>query len=145
MIDDTILLVEDDPVSGKILEKILIKAGYQVNLVQEGQAALDILGERFIPLIITDWLMPGMDGLELCRAIRSGDYPGYVYIILLTAKDSQQDLIEGLGAGADDYITKPFNHTELLARLSTARRIIEMESSLRRAAEEIDACPSWIR
>ncbi|MBI5586108.1 MAG: diguanylate cyclase [Deltaproteobacteria bacterium] len=137
MIDDPILIVEDDPVSGLILEKLLVKAGYQVVLVREGQAALNILAERFIPLIITDWMMPGMDGLALCRTIRSGTYPGYVYVILLTGKDTKQDLVQGLEAGADDYITKPFNPNELLARLNTARRILEMESSLRRAAEEI--------
>lgn len=137
MTADTILIVEDDPVSGKMLEKLLIKAGFQVILAREGRTALDILAERFLPLVITDWMMPVMDGLELCRAVRRGKYPGYIYLILLTARDSQQDLIEGLGAGADDYLTKPFHHNELLARLNTARRILEMESSLRRAGEEI--------
>lgn len=135
--DKTILVVEDDRVSGKILEKLLAKAGYQVVLAGNGREALNLLGERFLPLVITDWMMPNMDGLELCRAIRQGEYPGYIYLILLTAKDSRKELIEGLEAGADDYMTKPFNHNELLARLNTAWRIIGMESSLRRATEEI--------
>jgi diguanylate cyclase (GGDEF)-like protein len=82
-------------------------------------------------------MMPEMDGLELCRAIRKNTYPGYVFIILLTAKDSKDDLIRGLGAGADDYLTKPFNHAELVARLNTGKRVLRLEKSLKDANEEI--------
>ena len=132
-----ILIAEDDPVSRKLLEKILIKAGNKVVSVDNGQKALALFNENFFPIILTDWMMPEMDGLELCRAIRKNIYPGYVFIILLTAKDSKDDIIRGLGAGADDYLTKPFSHAELVARLNTGKRVLELEKSLKDANEEI--------
>jgi diguanylate cyclase (GGDEF)-like protein len=132
-----ILIAEDDPVSRRLLEKILMKAGNTVVSVDNGQKALALINEKFFPIILTDWMMPEMDGLELCRAIRKNAYPGYVFIILLTAKDSKDDLIRGLGAGADDYLTKPFNHAELVARLNTGKRVLRLEKSLKDANEEI--------
>jgi two-component system cell cycle response regulator len=105
--------------------------------VDNGQKALALFNENFFPIILTDWMMPEMDGLELCRAIRKNIYPGYVFIILLTAKDSKDDIIKGLGAGADDYLTKPFSHAELVARLNTGKRVLELEKSLKDANEEI--------
>jgi len=132
-----ILIAEDDPVSRRLLEKVLIKAGNTVVSVDNGQKALALLNEKFFPIILTDWMMPEMDGLELCRAIRKNTYPGYVFIILLTAKDSKDDMIKGLGAGADDYLTKPFSHAELVARLNTGKRVLELEKSLKDANEEI--------
>ena len=132
-----ILIAEDDPVSRKLLEKILIKAGNKVVSVDNGQKALTLLNEKFFPIILTDWMMPEMDGLELCRAIRKNTYPGYVFIVLLTAKDSKDDIIRGLGAGADDYLTKPFSHAELVARLNTGKRLLRLEKSLKDANEEI--------
>jgi len=132
-----ILIAEDDPVSRKLLEKVLIKAGNKVVSVENGQKALELFNDKFFPIVLTDWMMPEMDGLELCRAIRKNTYPGYVFIILLTAKDSKDDIIRGLGAGADDYLTKPFSHAELIARLSTGKRVLELERSLKDANEEI--------
>jgi len=132
-----ILIAEDDPVSRRLLEKILMKAGNTVVSVDNGQKALALINEKFFPIILTDWMMPEMDGLELCRAIRKNTYPGYVFIILLTAKDSKDDMIKGLGAGADDYLTKPFSHAELVARLNTGKRVLELEKSLKDANEEI--------
>ncbi len=132
-----ILIAEDDPVSRKLLEKVLIKAGNKVVSVENGQKALELFNDKFFPIVLTDWMMPEMDGLELCRAIRKNTYPGYVFIILLTAKDSKDDIIRGLGAGADDYLTKPFSHAELIARLNTGKRVLELERSLKDANEEI--------
>ena len=132
-----ILIAEDDPVSRKLLEKILIKVGNKVVSVENGQKALELFNDKFFPIILTDWMMPEMDGLELCRAIRKNTYPGYVFIILLTAKDSKDDIIRGLRAGADDYLTKPFSHAELIARLNTGKRVLELERSLKDANEEI--------
>ena len=132
-----ILIAEDDPVSRKLLEKILIKVGNKVVSVENGQKALELFDDKFFPIVLTDWMMPEMDGLELCRAIRKNTYPGYVFIILLTAKDSKDDIIRGLGAGADDYLTKPFSHAELVARLNTGKRVLELERSLKDANEEI--------
>ena len=105
--------------------------------VENGQKALELFNDKFFPIVLTDWMMPEMDGLELCRAIRKNTYPGYVFIILLTAKDSKDDIIRGLGAGADDYLTKPFSHAELIARLNTGKRVLELERSLKDANEEI--------
>ena len=132
-----ILIAEDDPVSRKLLEKILIKAGNKVVSVENGQKALELFNDKFFPIVLTDWMMPEMDGLELCRAIRKNTYPGYIFIILLTAKDSKDDIIRGLRAGADDYLTKPFSHAELVARLNTGKRVLELERSLKDANEEI--------
>ncbi len=132
-----ILIVEDNPVSRKLLEKTLKKGGYKVVSASSGEEALEKLKKEFFPIVITDWMMPGMDGLELCRQIRTMDLPGYVFIIVLTAKDTKEDHIEGLEAGADDYLTKPFNFPELKARLKSGIRILELERSLRKANEEI--------
>lgn len=132
-----ILLAEDNPVSRKVLEKTLLKAGYEVTSVENGRKAFELFNHKFFPMVLTDWMMPEMDGLELCRAIRDSPSQGYVFIILLTAKDSKEDIITGLQAGADDYLTKPVNHTELIARLNAGRRILELERSLKNANEEI--------
>ncbi len=132
-----ILIVEDNPVSRKLLEKTLKKGGYEAVSASTGEEALKKLKKKFFPIVITDWMMPGMDGLELCRQIRTMDLPGYVFIILLTAKDTREDIIEGLEAGADDYLTKPLDFPELKARLKSAFRILELERSLKKANEEI--------
>ena len=132
-----ILIAEDDLVSRKLLEKALIKAGYLVVSVKNGREAFSTLKKQFFPIVITDWLMPEMDGLELCLAIRNHDFPGYIFIILVTARDTSDDIIAGLDAGADDYITKPFKRTELIARLKAGRRILELERSLKTANEKI--------
>jgi len=132
-----VLIVEDNPVSRKLLEKTLIKSGYDVVSVENGRMALELFDKRFFPFILTDWMMPEMDGLELCRAIRKKVLPGYVFIVILTAKDSKDDIVTGLEAGADDYLSKPFNQSELIARLKTGIRIIELEKSLKDATEEV--------
>ncbi len=132
-----ILIVEDNPVSLKILEMIIKNAGYEVIPAPDGSQALNILKDKFIPIVITDWVMPEMDGLELCRKIRQMNFSGYVYIIFFTTKDSKGDIVAGLEAGADEYLTKPVEPAELFARLNTAKRILELESSLKRKNEEI--------
>jgi len=132
-----ILIAEDNPVSRKLIEKALIKAGHKVVSVENGRKALELLNQNFFPIVLTDWVMPEMNGIELCQAIRKTDTPGYVYIVLLTAKDLKDDIVTGLKAGADDYLTKPFNHAELIARLNTGKRILKLERSLKEANEEI--------
>lgn len=132
-----ILLAEDDPVSRKLLEMNLTKAGYNVVSVADGRAAVEKFTENFFPIIVTDWEMPEMDGPELIRTIRETNTTGYVYIILLTSRDSKADTISGLESGADDYLTKPFNPHELRARLNTGIRILDLERSLKQANEEI--------
>ena len=132
-----ILIAEDNPVSRKLLEKSLTKAGHEVVVAANGRKAFEIFRETFFPMVLTDWMMPEMDGIALCQAIRNHASPGYVYIVFLTAKDSKDDIIAGLEAGADDYLTKPFHPTELMARLTTGKRILELERSLKMANEEI--------
>lgn len=132
-----ILIVEDDPVSRRLLEKTLVKAGHEFVSVENGRKALEQFKERFFPIVLTDWIMPEMNGLELCRAIRERTSTGYVFTVLLTAKDSKDDIVAGLEAGADDYLTKPVNQAELIARIKTGIRILELERSLKRANREI--------
>ena len=132
-----ILIVEDDPVSRRLLEKTLVKAGHEFVSVENGRKALEEFKEQFFPIVLTDWMMPEMNGLQLCRAIRERTNTGYVFTVLLTAKDSKDDIVAGLEAGADDYLTKPVNQAELIARIKTGIRILELERSLKRANEKI--------
>jgi two-component system cell cycle response regulator len=132
-----ILVAEDDPVARKILEKTLTKEGHEVVSVENGRKAFDLFKERFFPIILTDWMMPEMDGIELCRAVRNHQASGYVFVIILTARDSKDDIVTGLNSGADDYVHKPFNPSELKARINTCMRILELERSLKEANENI--------
>ena len=126
-----ILVAEDNPVFQSMLKKMLSKWGYEVVLAENGQDAWSILQQDPIPhLAILDWMMPGMDGVEVCRRIREAAQQRYIYVLLLTAKTEQKDLVEGMDAGADDYITKPFNAHELRVRLRAGRRILELQEQL---------------
>lgn len=133
-----ILIAEDDPVSRRLLEATLNKWGYEVVVCVNGNDAWAALQRENAPcLAILDWMMPGMDGLELCRQIRlQGDEP-YVYILLLTAKSQKADVVAGMDAGADDYITKPFDAHELKVRLRAGQRIINLQNELIRAREAL--------
>jgi len=115
----------------------LVKEGYDVDMAENGAKAIEKLNQAFFPIVISDWMMPELDGLGLCRAIRKRAWKGYVFIIILTAKDSKEDIVSGLEAGADDYLTKPFHHAELIARINSGVRIVSLEQSLRSANEEI--------
>lgn len=132
-----ILIVEDDIVTRKLLAKKLVEAGYAVDMVENGVKAIEKLNRTFFPIVISDWMMPELDGLGLCQAIRKREWNGYVFIILLTAKNAKDDIVSGLEAGADDYLTKPFHHAELIARINSGVRIVNLEQSLRSANEEI--------
>jgi diguanylate cyclase (GGDEF)-like protein len=132
-----ILIAEDDPISRRLLEKILVKEGFAVTVVENGRKALDLIRKQFFPIVLTDWQMPEMEGPELCRSIREENPDRYVFIILLTSRGSKDDIISGLGAGADDYLTKPFHYAELVARIKTGIRILELETSLKTALDEI--------
>ena len=132
-----ILIAEDEKTSRMILEKILIKAGHDVIAVENGLKALTSIPEDVPDMLITDWMMPDLDGLELCRKVRALSLPSYVYIILWTALAQKENIIKGLDAGADDYITKPFDKTELLARVKAGERIIQLEKTLRQKNKEL--------
>lgn len=131
-----ILVADDDPVSSRLMQRILERFGYSVTVVHDGRAACQELSYSDAPrLALIDWMMPEMDGPEVCRAVRQMKDQSYTYIILLTSKESSEDVVEGLDAGADDYLTKPCNPAELRARLQTGRRILELEDKLVEARE----------
>ena len=132
-----ILVIEDSRTIALQLQIILERQGLQAVVTGNGFEALQLLQKRPFPIVITDWVMPQMDGCQFCRAIRRQSFDYYIYIILQTTKDSKEDIIAGLKAGADDYIIKPIDPAELLARLNTARRIISLEQSLKKHNEEI--------
>ncbi len=125
-----LLIAEDDPISSRILEKNLRSWGYETIVARNGNQAWEALRGPTTRLALLDWMMPGAEGPELCRRIRALNKPGYTYIILLTSRDSIQDIIDGLEAGADDFMTKPVNFAELRARLQTGGRIIALEDKL---------------
>jgi two-component system, cell cycle response regulator len=132
-----VLLVDDDEIVTARLGELVSAAGYQVATASSGEQALIELQREFAPIVILDRKMPGMDGLELCRSIRDGThYPGYVYIILCTAHDSEEEILAGLDAGADDYLSKRASGAQLVARLACARRILSLEQSLKAVIEE---------
>jgi putative two-component system response regulator len=122
------LIVDDDELSLELLDDVLNELGYEVERAVNGKDALAKLRETHIHLVITDWEMPEMNGLELCKAIREGDFEGYVFIILLTGREGGQRKIEGLHGGADAFLAKPLNPDELLVSLKTAERILSLET-----------------
>ena len=128
-----ILLAEDDPVTRMLMTRFLKNAGYEVDAVANGSEALDKMTKRYYPMLVTDWEMPEMDGIALCKAVRNMQLDGYVYALLLTARDAKEHIITGLEAGADDYLVKPVHEPELIARLNAGRRILALEHSLRAA------------
>jgi diguanylate cyclase (GGDEF)-like protein len=133
-----ILIAEDDPVSRRLLEIRLKKWGYHVVAATDGDQAWKVLQQEDPPrLAILDWMMPGLSGPEVCRQVRARAQEPYIYILLLTAKNQKEDLIEGMEAGADDYITKPFDSQELNVRLRAGRRIVELQAELVAAREAL--------
>lgn len=132
-----ILVAEDDPVARNLLERRLGEWGYQVYRAENGQQAWDLLRRPEIRIALLDWMMPDIEGPELCQRLRQSKKQRYTYLILLTARDSSFDIIQGLEAGADDYMTKPINLMELRARLQTARRIINLEDNLIKAKRKL--------
>ena len=134
----SVLVAEDNKVSRILLENTLTRAGFSVVTVGNGMEAMAAFKGRFFPILVTDWMMPEMDGLELCRAIRKAELPGYVYILLLTARDSTKDVVEGLESGADDFLKKPFMPSELKARLATGLRILNLERNLKNTLQDLE-------
>lgn len=132
-----ILVVDDDPVSSLALKKILGNLEHDVFVATDGIEALSLLKKESFRIIITDWIMPNMDGIELCRQVRAQNFVPYVYMIILTSKGEREDKLEGLKSGADDLLTKPVDTAELYARLEVGKRILEMEEHIRKNAEEL--------
>lgn len=139
-----ILIAEDDAVSRRILEKTLQNFGYLVTACEGGEEAWTNYRGGDFRLVISDWMMPELDGLALCRKIRSFKRPDYSYIILLTAKGGKQNYLEGMEAGADDYLTKPFDADELRVRLRVAERILALQSDVQALRMIIPIC-AWCK
>jgi sigma-B regulation protein RsbU (phosphoserine phosphatase) len=134
-----ILIAEDDVVSRHLLETTLTKWGYEVVSTTDGIQAFDALSQPDAPsLAVLDWMMPGMDGAEVCRRARSLGAERLLYIILLTAKGRKEDIVQGLTAGADDYVIKPFDRSELKARISVGERILRLQAELATRVKELE-------
>ena len=141
-----ILVAEDQAVSRHILVANLRKWGYGVTAVEDGTRAWETLQADEAPqLVILDWLMPGMDGIEICRQIRKSPQTRPIYLILLTARRGQEDKIHGLQSGADDYITKPFDREELRARVQVGIRVLELQGALAQRVRELEEALSRVK
>jgi two-component system, NtrC family, sensor kinase len=132
-----IMIVEDDRISRRLLEKIAVDMGHATIVADNGRDAWQKYQHHPVQLIITDWMMPEMDGLELCRRIRSDAGAPYTYIITLTSRSQKDDLLAVLEAGSDDYIAKPFDPQELQARIKTGERVVDLEECHRRLNERV--------
>lgn len=134
-----VLIAEDDLVSRKMLEATLARWGYDVVVTGDGAEAWRVLQAPDAPkLAILDWMMPGQDGVDICRNVRSLSTPEPTYVILLTAKGNKSDIVMGLSAGADDYIVKPFDREELQARVQAGVRILTLQASLAARIREME-------
>jgi diguanylate cyclase (GGDEF)-like protein len=131
-----ILIADDESVSRRMLQGLLTKWGYEVIAAENGKAAWDLLNVPDAPRIaLLDWMMPGLNGVDVCKKVRFHRPDPYTYILLLTAKDAKESVVEGLESGADDYLTKPFHPQELKARLRVGLRLLELEDTLVQARE----------
>ncbi len=125
-----VLVADDSAVSRKLVELTLSEKQYSLVFAKSGRETLDLFAEQHPSLVIVDWMMPDLTGLEICKHIRSRAQASYTYIILLTGKSEKESVVEGLAAGADDYLTKPFHHEELIARVGVGLRIIGLQREI---------------
>lgn len=134
-----VLIADDDPVSRRLLQAALEKWGYEVLVTTNGTDVWKVLQGASVPsLLILDWQMPGMDGVEICRKVRGSPPLRSAYIILLTSRGGKEDIVQGLEAGADDYVTKPFDHGELRARVQVGGRVVQLQSALADRIRELE-------
>jgi sigma-B regulation protein RsbU (phosphoserine phosphatase) len=139
-----VLIAEDDAISRRVLEVFLRRWGYEVESAEDGDAAWERLQREDAPsLAILDWMMPGRGGVEICRRVR--ELGRLTYLILLTSRTGSEDIVEGLEAGADDYVTKPFNREELRARVQGGTRIVELQRSLAQRVEQLEQALARIK
>lgn len=133
-----VLIADDEAVSRRTLEAALQSWGYDVVVARDGNEAWEhLLSGGDIAMAILDWMMPGLTGLDVCRRVREEGREPYLYVLLVTARNGIEDIVEGMGAGADDYIAKPFNRLELDVRLRAGRRIVELQAELLTAREQL--------
>jgi CheY-like chemotaxis protein len=141
-----VLIAEDDPVSRRVLAATLSKFGYEVVAATDGGEAWAALQLEDAPrLAILDWMMPELDGVEICRRVRALPNTAPPYLILLTAKSSKEDVVTGLDAGANDYLTKPFDRAELRARVQVGAHVLELQANLAARVTELEAALSQVQ
>lgn len=141
-----ILIAEDHYVSRHLLERNLSNWGFNVVCAEDGEAAFAILnGEDAPPIAILDWMMPKMDGVEVCQRVRARKDKPYVYLLLLTAKSQKEEVAAGLDAGADDYVIKPFDPDELRARLKVGQRVVNLERTLAKKIADLESALADVR
>lgn len=140
-----VFIAEDDPVSRRALEATLAKKGYEVVTAKDGREAWEVLsGENPPKLAVLDWMMPHADGVELCRKLRERPTSEPIYVILLTAKGEKTDIVEGLDAGANDYLVKPFDSGELRARIEVGRRVVDLQHAVAERVRELEEASQHI-
>jgi len=135
-----ILIADDDNISLLILQATLVRAGHNVVSVKDGDEAIEAFGRQYFPLLISDWLMPGTDGLEVCRHVRATGRDKYTYVMLLTGLGGKSNYLEAMEAGADDFITKPFDKDLLLARIQVAERVVRLQTEVKQLAGLLPIC-----
>jgi DNA-binding response OmpR family regulator len=141
-----VLIAEDDRVTGELLDRTLRRWNYETSLVTDGHGAWRHLLEASAPtLAILDWMMPGLDGPDICRRVRTELPLANMYLMLLTAREARRDLIVGLDAGADDYIVKPFDADELRARVAVGARVVALQEKLAERVEQLQAALSNVK
>ncbi len=141
-----VLIAEDELISRRLLEATLSRQGYEVLSVDNGDAAWEELEKEDAPrLAVLDWMMPGMDGTDVCRKVREKVDADYCYMILLSARAQKEDIVEGLESGADDYLTKPFHPQELTSRIKAGERIIALETALSGKVDELQEAMAHVK
>jgi diguanylate cyclase (GGDEF)-like protein len=137
-----VLIADDDPTSRLLLKAIVSKLGHQCIVAEEGSSAWDVLSAGGIDVLLTDWMMPGLDGPELCRRVREGTGDSYVYIVLTTGLDHPEQVLEGMSAGADDYLIKPVDSFAVQTRLIAAARVTELHGKLGHTQAQLERANS---
>lgn len=141
-----ILIAEDDRVSRRLLEARLQKDGHEVVVAEDGAKAWSVLeADPAIPLVVLDWMMPGLTGPEICRKLRQRQTDQPTYVILLTSRDSREDIVSGLEAGANDYVTKPFDFDELRARVQVGQRVVQLQKILAERVRELEVALTSVK
>ena len=139
-----VLVAEDEPMARKVLERYLQQWGYEFQLAEDGEEAWSLFQQGDYHIVITDWMMPRMDGIELVRRIRKSEFADCVYTLLLSARSHKEDLVEGMEAGADDFVSKPFDRDELRVRLQEGERIVRLGRELAAQNKALRTLPAGI-
>jgi phosphoserine phosphatase RsbU/P len=141
-----VLIAEDETVSRRLLEGALTRWGYEVVSAHDGEQAWALLQEAGAPTImVLDWLMPRLDGIEICRRVRAHPRLSSTYVILLTSRSSKEDIVQGLEAGADDYVMKPFDTAELRARMQVGVRVVNLQTTLAERVRQLEDALSSVK